>query len=69
MSKVEVKGEHKHPVYQWLTEKRLNGKMDVEVTWNFQKFLINEDGSLATTVAPDTDPADDAIMNWITGKH
>ena len=41
MSKVEVKGPGKHPVYQWLTERRYNGKLDSEVTWNFQKFLID----------------------------
>ena len=69
MSKVEVKGANKHPVYQWLTEKRLNGRMDVEVTWNFQKFLIDENGQLVTTVAPGPDPTDDAIMNWIEGKR
>lgn len=69
MAKVAVKGADKHPVYAWLTEKRLNGRMDVEVTWNFQKFLINEDGTLATTVAPATEPSDDAIMNWIEGRR
>jgi glutathione peroxidase len=69
MSKVEVKGPNAHPVYKWLTQKALNGKMDVEVKWNFQKFLINEDGSLATTVASATSPLDDVIIDWIEGRR
>lgn len=69
MSKVDVKGENAHPVYRWLTQKTLNGKMDVEVKWNFQKFLINEDGTLATTVASATSPLDDVIINWIEGRR
>ena len=69
MSKVEVKGANKHPVYQWLTEKKLNGKMDVEISWNFQKFLIDEQGQLVTTLAPATQPTDEVVLNWLEGKH
>jgi glutathione peroxidase len=69
MSKVEVKGPDKHPVYQWLTERERNGKMNVEVTWNFQKFLVDEQGQLVTTVAPDTDPATPEIIDWIEGRR
>lgn len=69
MSKVKVKGPDKHPVYQWLTERSRNGKMDVEVRWNFQKFLVDEQGKLFTTVAPDTDPTAPVIINWIEGQR
>jgi glutathione peroxidase len=69
MSKIEVKGPGKHPVYQWLTEREHNGKLDAEVTWNFQKFLIDEKGQLVTTVAPDTDPTTPVIMNWLEDKR
>jgi len=69
MSKVEVKGPGKHPVYQWLTEKQRNGKMDVEVSWNFQKFLIDEQGALVTTLAPATLPTDPVVVNWLEGRH
>lgn len=42
--KVEVKGENKHPLYKWLTEKSLNGKSSSTVKWNFQKYLVDEKG-------------------------
>ncbi len=44
MSKISVKGDDMSPVYKWLTSKKENGKMDSEVKWNFQKYLIDENG-------------------------
>ena len=41
MSKISVKGKDMAPLYQWLTEKKLNGKEDAPVQWNFQKFMID----------------------------
>tara|TARA_R110001583_G_scaffold10179_7_gene47350 strand:- start:3379 stop:3933 length:555 start_codon:yes stop_codon:yes gene_type:complete len=43
--KIEVKGENQHPLYQWLTKKELNGVKSSSVKWNFQKYLIDENGS------------------------
>jgi glutathione peroxidase len=65
MSKVSVKGDDMHPVYQWLTSKDKNGVMDSEVKWNFQKYLINENGELERVVRPKADPLSDEIVNWI----
>lgn len=65
MSKISVKGENKSPVYEWLTTKSLNGKGDYEVVWNFQKFLIDRDGSLYKVIAPKTLPGDKEIIEWI----
>jgi glutathione peroxidase len=42
--KVDVKGENKHPLYQWLTDKSKNGKTSTSVKWNFQKYLIGPNG-------------------------
>jgi glutathione peroxidase len=42
--KVEVKGDQKHPLYDWLTDKELNGIKNTSVKWNFQKYLIDEKG-------------------------
>ena len=42
--KVEVKGDNQHPLYQWLTKKELNGKSNSNVKWNFQKYIIDEEG-------------------------
>ena len=68
MAKISVKGEDKHPVYQWLTEKDKNGVKDSEVAWNFQKYLINPDGSLHAVYPPKTKPDDPEIVQWITSN-
>lgn len=54
--KISVKGDDIHPIYQWLTKKQYNGKMDSEVTWNFQKYLIDEKGNLQAVFEPKTEP-------------
>ncbi|MEL6974187.1 MAG: glutathione peroxidase [Bacteroidota bacterium] len=44
--KVKVKGPNQHPLYQWLTQKGLNGKQNSSVKWNFQKYLVSPEGKL-----------------------
>ena len=68
MDKISVKGKDMHPMYQFLTQKSKNGLQDSEVEWNFQKYLINENGELAKVVGPRTLPTDAEITNWIEGK-
>jgi glutathione peroxidase len=65
MSKISVKGDDMHPLYQWLTNKSKNGVMDSEVAWNFQKYLIDEQGRLVMMVEPKVKPDDDKIVGWI----
>lgn len=45
-AKVHVKGSNRTPLYIWLTEKQYNQFADSEVEWNFQKYLIDEQGRL-----------------------
>jgi glutathione peroxidase len=68
MHKISVKGKDIDPIYKWLTTKDLNGKMDAGVSWNFQKFMIDENGNLVDMVPPSSKPNCDKIVNWITGK-
>jgi len=68
MSKISVKGNDKHPIYQFLTEKSKNGLQDSEVEWNFQKYLINEEGELVKVLSPRVLPTDAAIVGWINGN-
>ena len=68
MEKISVKGDDMHPVYKWLTEKSLNGKIDSSVKWNFQKYLIDENGNLVDVIYSTEKPDSDKIKNWITGK-
>ena len=68
MSKISVKGDDMHPLYQYLTQKDQNGVLDNEVKWNFQKYLINEDGTLAHVFYSKTLPNDEEIIRWIEAK-
>jgi glutathione peroxidase len=65
MDKVSVKGSDMAPIYQFLTQKSKNGLKDSDVQWNFQKYLIDENGHLAKVVSPQTLPTDPEIVNWI----
>ena len=65
MSKIEVTGDNKAPIYKWLTEKSENKKADSEVQWNFQKFMIDENGDWVDFVPPGEDPFCDKIVKWI----
>lgn len=65
MSKISVVGEDMAPIYQWLTRKEQNGMKDAKVTWNFQKFMINADGTWAGYVSPQTKPFSKKIISWI----
>ena len=64
-AKVSVKGADQTPVYAWLTQKSANGVLDSEVKWNFQKYLLDEQGQLMATYPSNVSPTDEIIMNWI----
>lgn len=66
MSKISVKGDDIDPIYSWLTKKSENGLMDAPVQWNFQKFLIDENGKLIDMVPPKELPTNDRIIKFIT---
>lgn len=68
MSKIDVVGEEMHPIYKFLTQKEKNGLMDSKVTWNFQKYLLNEEGILEKVIDPRTSPDDPEVIDWITSK-
>ncbi|MCH8535438.1 MAG: glutathione peroxidase [Flavobacteriaceae bacterium] len=65
MSKISVKGNDQHEVYEFLTQKSKNGFEDSKVEWNFQKYLINENGELEKVISPRTNPQDQEILDWI----
>lgn len=67
MDKVSVKGDDICAVYQFLTQKSKNGLEDSEVSWNFQKYLLNEKGELVKVISPRTLPTDPEVLNWVKG--
>jgi glutathione peroxidase len=63
--KVAVRGPQQHPAYQRLTNKSLNGVKNSIVKWNFQKYLINEEGILLDVFGPNTEPFDEKIVSYL----
>jgi len=63
--KIDVKGTNQHPLYKWLTSKELNGKSNSSVKWNFQKYLINEEGFLVDYYFSMTSPDSDKITKHL----
>ncbi len=45
-AKIEVRGENKHPLYKWLSDPELNGWNEKRPSWNFCKYLVDENGAL-----------------------
>lgn len=63
--KVVILGGQPHPLYAYLTRKAENGHSDSEVKWNFQKYLISEDGNLLQVFSPMAEPLSEEILNAI----
>lgn len=53
---VVVKNETQHPVYLWLTDKAKNGWNEKAPSWNFAKYLVNEEGVLTHYFEPAVSP-------------
>ena len=66
-SKISVKGDDIHPLYQFLTDKEKNGVMDSKVKWNFQKYLLNKDGELVEMIAPSQSVLSEDVRASIDG--
>ena len=63
--KVNVKGDKIHPLYSWLTRKELNGLEESKVKWNFQKYLIDEEGKLVQVFGSKVEPLSPEIIDAI----
>ncbi len=64
-AKISVKGDDIHPLYAWLTSQKTNPKFAGEITWNFEKFLINRKGDVIARFAPRVKPSDEAVVKAI----
>ncbi len=63
--KIEVKGEGKHPLYKWLTDKKINGKSSSSVKWNFQKYIVDEKGEFVNYFYSITKPMSSKITSIV----
>ena len=63
--KINTKGPELHPIYAWLTDKKLNGKVNSTVKWNFQKYLLNKEGKLIDYFNSTTSPMSSKITKQL----
>jgi glutathione peroxidase len=64
--KVKVKGSNAHELYKWLTKKELNGKSNYKIGWNFNKFLLDENGQIIDHFGAKVKPLDEEITSHLT---
>lgn len=63
--KVVVTGHRAIPLFQFLSDKNLNGKVNMSPKWNFQKYLINRKGEVVDYFFPFTRPTSGSIRKAI----
>jgi glutathione peroxidase len=63
--KIMVKGNNQHQLYQWLTKKSSNGLQDSKINWNFQKYLLDENGQLLKVFPSSTAPLSSQIIDLL----
>ena len=65
MEKSEVKGSGRNSVFQFLTDKKLNGKVGRAPLWNFFKYLVDRNGKVVDYYTSITAPTDAKIIKQI----
>ena len=64
-AKMDVIGDQQVPLFSWLTSKEKNGVLDATIKWNFNKFLLDEQGNLVAYFPSKTEPMSEEILNYI----
>ena len=64
-SKIHVKGRKQHPIYDWLSDSKLNGWNDDSPSWNFNKYLLDENGAIIELYGADVKPLDTLITHHV----
>lgn len=63
--KIATKGKNQSPVYEWLSKPELNGWNNQSPSWNFCKYLINEEGNLVGFFDARVKPLSDEITSQL----
>lgn len=66
-TKIDVNGKDQHAIYKWLTNKAENQVDDYKVSWNFNKFLIDENGKLIAHYGSNIKPMSEELITAIKG--
>jgi glutathione peroxidase len=64
-AKVSVKGEDQHPLFNFLTSKATNPQFAGDITWNFNKFLVNRKGEIVARFSSKDKPDGEAVTQAI----
>jgi glutathione peroxidase len=64
-SKISVKGDDKHPLYKYLTERETNPEFAGEIKWNFNKFLVGRDGRILARFDSGDKPEDAKVTQAV----
>jgi glutathione peroxidase len=64
-TRVDVIGENAHPVFKYLCNQKQNGVLDATITWNFNKFLIDENGKLIAHFDSKVTPESEELLQYI----
>lgn len=64
-SKIPVKGKDKAPLYRFLTEKATNPEFPGEISWNFNKFLVDRSGKIVARFGSKDEPESPAMVQAV----
>lgn len=64
-SKVDVNGAKQAPLFKYLEAQEVQPKGKGDVSWNFEKFVIDRNGKVIARFKPQTDPSDAALVKVI----
>lgn len=71
-AKISVKGEDQHPLYNFLTNKATNPEFSGDISWNFNKFLLDRGGKVVARFGskdrPDSEAVIAAIEKYLAAK-
>jgi glutathione peroxidase len=64
-AKLEVNGQRRHPLYEWLTSTPDADGRAGDVEWNFEKFLVSPAGEVVARFRPPVEPEDERVVGAI----
>jgi glutathione peroxidase len=64
-SKISVEGSDQAPLYQFLTDKKVNPKTGGAIQWNFTKFLVDRNGKVIQRFEPDVEPLSAGLVSAV----
>lgn len=60
-----IKSNNQNVIFNWLSNKEKNGWNDQQPSWNFSKYLVDEQGNLTNYFDPSVSPLSDEVVNAV----